>query len=335
MDAECGVRGAEKPKPGTNTVAELLANVEKRWGRGALMRLGGALNRADLEVIPTGSPALDDVLGVGGVPCGRISEIFGPDSSGKQSLVGQMAVQCQRAGGAVAYVDMGGRLDPDQMLAQGVDFDSMLVARPDGHLQGLEMAIRLARSGGIKLILLDMALPPRLSTPTTHPIPPVSHHIALSTQRSAPKTSLGLALRRLVSAVDRNGVAFVFIADAPTQSHPDPDKAVVPGHPLQLGQARSIRSGGGSALRFFASVRLRVERLEWIRRGRDVMGCRSLIQVAKNKLAPPLRETRVDLLFYRFPPEAPAMALCRPIDRSSLDFQTSEGEGRLGLKVGA
>ncbi|HEX2923658.1 MAG TPA: hypothetical protein VHS28_06490, partial [Chloroflexota bacterium] len=136
--------------------------------------------------------------------------------------------------------------------------------------------------------------------------------------------------------VDRNGVAFVFIADAPIQGHTDPDKSDSRDRPFQLGQTRAIRSSGGSALRFFASVRLRVERLEWIRRGRDVMGCRSLIQVAKNKLAPPLREAQVDLLFYRFPPEAPALAVCRPLKKQSApNLQAMEDRKQVGLRVGA
>ena len=342
-------------------IAELLADVEKKWGRGALVRLGDAVDQANVEVIPTGAPTLDAALGIGGLPCGRISEIFGPDSSGKQSLAAQLAVQCQQSDGAVVYIDMGGRLDPDQMRAQGVDFDSMMVARPADQLQGLEMAIRLARNGEVKLLLLDLADSSRSSAirPVNMPsdtftlshremgIPPLpkgeaarragegplplnTRQLALRTQNPNPKTSLGMALRRLVSAVDRNGVAFVFITDTPPQEQHDPTRAAphasppphlcchpavgagVPNRPFQPGQARALKSSGGSALRFFASVRLRVERQEWIRRGRDVMGCRSLIQVAKNKLAPPLREAEVELIFYRFPPEAPAMSLCRP-----------------------
>jgi len=286
-------------------LSKLLADAERRWGRGALVRWGDVAWRPVVEVIHTGFPALDAALGIGGLPCGRISEIFGPDSSGKHALAAHLAVQCQRAEGVVAYVDAGRRLDTEQMRAQGVEIHSLLVARPRDHLQGLEMAIRLARSGGIRLMILDLAnaLTPTLSqreraTPANrgHDLwlvhasgmftsargayaPLDSPASGLRTQHSA----LSLALRRLVSAVDRNGIALVFLS---TQ-----------------------RSGSGQALRFFASVRLGLERREWIRRGRDVVGCRTLVQVAKNKLAPPLKDAEVELLFYRFPLEAPPLQI--------------------------
>ncbi len=350
----------QNSEPRTNLdprLAKLLADAEGRWGRGALVRLGDAL-QPEVEVIPTGFLALDEALGIGGLPCGRISEIFGPDSSGKQALAAHLVVQCQRSEGVAAYVDLGRRLDPEQMRAQGVDFQSLLVARPDGHLQGLEMAIRLARSGGIQLMILDLQRTwdgetgRRGDEESARPLSLITHH-----------SSLSLALRRLVSAVDRNGIAFVFLTEAaptwtegaagdkplpyvPTQPsalRPRPyaqaqhsalstqhraggtpalPAALCPLHSTLRAQDSALcaqssvlspqSSKGGQALRFFASVRLGIERREWIRRGRDVMGCRSLIQVAKNKLAPPLREAEVDLLFYRFPPTAPALQLCRP-----------------------
>lgn len=270
------------PEAGTGLdprLARLLADAERRWGRGALIRLGDAL-RSEQEVIPTGFPALDDALGIGGLPCGRISEIFGPDSSGKHALAAHLVVQCQRDEGIAAYIDLDGQLDPEQMEVAGVDPASMLLVRPMSHLQGMEVAIRLARSGGIRLMIMDLVMGLRLSNISRQPLALMG-------------PSLGLALRRLVSAVDKNGIAFVFLADRPTGSGARP-------------------SMGSQALRFFASVRLGMERREWIRRGRDVVGCRSLVQVVKNKLAPPLREAEVDLLFYRFPPLAPAIRLCRP-----------------------
>ncbi len=294
-------------------IVQLLAEAEQKWGRGALRRMGNAAEGAEVEVIPTGFPALDEALGIGGLPCGRISEIFGPDSSGKQALAAHLVVQCQQAEGVAAYVDLARRIDPEQMRAMGVDFHSLLVARPQGRLQALEMAIRLARSGGIQLMIFDLAISYQLSA--------ISYqHAGLRTQDSAlsPQSSvlnpLSLALRRLVSAVDRNGIAFVFLStqhSALSTQHYPGLRTQDSGLRTQNPELRTQRPRGGQALRFFASVRLGMERREWIRRGRDVMGCRSLVQVAKNKLAPPLREAEVDLLFYRFPPAAPALQLFR------------------------
>lgn len=292
--------GTQNPEPRTALdprIAKLLADVERKWGRGALVRLGDAAEQPLVEVIPTGFPSLDTALGIGGLPCGRISEIFGPDSSGKHALAAHLIAQCQRSEGVAAYLELGRRLDPEQMRAMGVDFHSLLVARPQGHLQALEMAIRLARSGGIKLMIFDLAVSRQLSA--VSPLWPArgvrAQNPELRTQNPAlaPQPSvlspLSLALRRLVSAVDRNGIAFVFLTDS-TPSKP-----------------RTQPSNGGQALRFFASVRLGLERREWIRRGRNVMGCRSLAQVTKNKLAPPLREAELDLLFYRFPQYTPVL----------------------------
>ncbi|MCL4532184.1 MAG: DNA recombination/repair protein RecA [Actinobacteria bacterium] len=277
----------------------LLAEAERRWGRGALVRWGDAADSAKVEAISTGFVELDEALGVGGLPCGRISEIFGPDSSGKQALAASLAVQCQKAEGVVAWIDPARRLAPEQMNVQGVEFDSLLVARPENELQALEMAIRLARSGGVKLLVFDLAGAYQLSGRDALTLTlsqrkrELAQNSELRTQNSEPSphhSSLNLALRRLVAAVDRNQIAFVFISDIshPPSSTPDP---VLSTH----------RSTGGQALRYFASVRLEMERREWIRAGREVVGCRSAVRVVKNKLAPPLREAEVSLQFYRFP----------------------------------
>ncbi|MGE5617960.1 MAG: hypothetical protein ACM3US_01735 [Sphingomonadaceae bacterium] len=373
-------------------IAELLADAERKWGRGALVRLGDAVERPQMEVIPTGFPSLDAALGIGGLPCGRISEIFGPDSSGKHALAANLVVQCQRSEGVAVYVDLGRRLDPEALRAMGVDFHSLLVARPKGRLQALEMAIRLARSGGVKLMIVDLQLPWGGGTGTRGCAGTRREQLRVGYPVLSP---LSLALRRLVSAVDRNGIAFVFLTDSttskpsaqnlarcscsvdkqagadtrvcPSRSRRAPsgagdegahacahlqmaatihqdrrDRALVlcptssgeegasltppalgttptQGCQNQIGRALAPTarpsglspqpSNGGQALRFFASVRLGLERLEWIRRGRDVMGCRSRVQVAKNKLAPPLQETEIELVFYRLHPAAPVLQL--------------------------
>lgn len=292
-------------------IESLLAEAERRWGRGSLVRLGDVAGQAEVEVIPTGFPALDDALGIGGLPCGRISELFGPDSSGKQAMAAHLVVQCQRQEGVAAYVDVGCRLDPDQMRVIGVDFDAMLVVRPDNVWQAMEIAVRLARGGGIRLIVFDAADSYQRSVDSYQPSAIGGQRPALSTQHSALST---LLLRRLVSAVDRNGVAFVFITGAQSS-------ALSPQH-----SALSTHySRGGQALRFFASIRLGMERLEWVRRGREVVGCRSEVQVAKNKLSPPHREARVELLFYRFPPSMPALQVCSAAPEAAIAIPAVRG----------
>jgi recombination protein RecA len=257
-------------------IAALLAEAERRWGRGSLVRLGDVAEPAEVEVVPSGFPALDAALGTGGLPCGRISEIFGPDSSGKHALAAHLIAQCQRAEGVAAYIDVGHRLDPEQMKVVGVDLDSLLVARPGNAPLAMELAIRLARGGGIRLLIFD-------ATDSYQPAIPNSSLIT------------PLLLRRLVSAVDKHGVAFVFITSSQPSTNPQPSVL----------SPQSSR--GGQALRFFASIRLEMERSEWIRRGTEVVGCRSTVRVAKNKLSPPHREATVELPFYRFPPSMPAV----------------------------
>jgi recombination protein RecA len=313
------------------------------------VRLGNVVEPAEVEVVPSGFPALDAALGIGGLPCGRISEISGPDSSGKQALAAHLIAQCQRAEGVAAYIDVGHWLDAEQMRVIGVDLDSLLVVRPGDAPWGMEAAVRLARGGGIRLLVFDAtesyqlsaigrqageriphpvasplvgdgftsppgrrwgqaptlrrAVHPREGEPSWRLAPggsagaspsrpsPITHH-------PSPVTSL--LLRRLVSAVDRNGVAFVFITNSESSAS----------------SSRPSRRGG-QALRFFASIRLEMERSGWIRRGREIVGCRSTVRVAKNKLSPPHREATVELPFYRFPPSTPAVQLCQPAQETA------------------
>jgi recombination protein RecA len=311
------------------------------------VRLGDALEPANLEVIPSGFPVLDAALGIGGLPCGRISEISGPDSSGKQALAAHLIAQCQRAEGVAAYIDVGHRLDPEQTKVVGVDLDSLLVARPEDAQLAMEMAVRLVRGGGIRLLIFD-ATESHQTSDISRPL--ITHHsspiTSLNTQHSALSTSF---LRRLVSAVDRNGVAFVFITNSQASApgsrsfpgHPARDRvhprAVIPAQagihntsgPWMPDQVRHDRGGrtprGGQALRFFASVRLAMERTEWIRRGREVVGCRSTVRVAKNKLSAPHREATVELLLYRFPPSMPAVQLCRPAQTTAPAIRAARG----------
>ncbi|HEX9014671.1 MAG TPA: hypothetical protein VF960_01560 [Chloroflexota bacterium] len=335
----------------SSRVSALLAEAEARWGRGALVRWGDSHEASETEVIPTGFRDLDEALGIMGLPRGRISELFGMDSSGKEALAASIAVQCQKRDEIVAWIDPSGRLDPEQIKALGVESASMLVARPRSERDALEMAVRLARSGGISMLVFDLTgsldggvrgdrigvgatswwrssmsagrtiagrsrllhqgqdgrgtgplstpfgqLPLRarvVSDPGVsagHETPPYVI-LPVPYPPSPVPSSLNLALRRLVAAVHKNRIAFLFIADS--------------SHGTSSG---AHRSNGGQALRYFASIRLEMERREWIRRGHEVVGCRSSVRVVKNKLAAPSREAEVDLQFYRFPPVVPPVS---------------------------
>lgn len=311
------------PTPDTqHPIDQLLAEAERRWGRGALVRWGDTVSAGEVETVPTGFPDLDDALGIGGLPCGRISELFGADSSGKHALAASIVAQCQKQDGVVMWIDPAGRLDPEQMSVQGVEADSLLVANPRCESQALEMAIRLARSGGVRMIVYDLANSS-----------PITQHSALS-----------LALRRLVAAVHRNRIVFLFISEqygqgggrtgrqkdnlplslgesarsqgpGGSERGADADRRHLPTPPGRSGRSLALPAGslysslftihtpstGGQALRYFASMRLEIERREWIRMGREVVGCRSAVRVVKNKLAAPHREAEVDLYFYPFP----------------------------------
>ena len=234
--------------------------LEKRWGGGALQRLG-SVPTSDRDVIPTGFPALDLALGVGGLTRGRIVELCGHRSSGKVTLAAHTIAQAQRQGGLAAYIDIAHLLDPCYLATHGVDLEYLLIVQPVSGAEALAIADVLARSRGLDLVVFD-------SVADLFP----------AGERGAPARArlLSASLRKLAGSIADSPMVLIFINRS------------APG--AQVG-------AGGRALRFYASVRLLVERQAWLREGEDVVGCRSLVRVLKNKLAPPLRSAEIEVRY--------------------------------------